>query len=130
MSTGNAEKEAYAVDLRGVKRGPIVAALIIGAFVSLLNETLLNIAYPELMKQFGVTASTIQWLSTGYMLVIGILVPITALLQQWFTTREMFLTALTIFLTGTVICAAAPGFGMLLTGRILQALGTGLTYRY
>lgn len=109
-----------------LKRGPIVVALIIGAFVSILNETLLNIAYPELMEQFGVTASTIQWLSTGYMLVIGILVPITALLQQWFTTRQMFLTAMSCFMTGTAMCAAAPWFGMLLSGRIVQALGTGL----
>ncbi|TNJ64562.1 multidrug efflux MFS transporter [Paenibacillus hemerocallicola] len=126
MNTGIAGKEASSAALSGIKRGPIVAALIIGAFVSILNETLLNIAYPEMMKQFDVTASTIQWLSTGYMLIIGILVPVTALLQQWFTTRQMFLSAMTIFLAGTIVCAAAPWFGMLLFGRIVQALGTGL----
>ncbi|RAV19578.1 MFS transporter [Paenibacillus contaminans] len=126
LSTGVAGREASSADLSGIRRGPIVAALIIGAFVSILNETLLNIAFPELMKEFGVTAVTIQWLSTSYMLVIGILVPVTALLQQWFTTRQMFLSAMSIFLTGSVICAAAPWFGMLLIGRIVQALGTGL----
>lgn len=120
------EKGALSADVSEMRRGPVVAALIIGAFVSILNETLLNIAYPELMKQFGVTDSTVQWLSTGYMLVIGILVPVTALLQQWFTTRQMFLSAMTAFLLGTVVCATAPWFGMLLFGRIIQAVGTGL----
>ncbi|RXZ79541.1 hypothetical protein EBB07_22705 [Paenibacillaceae bacterium] len=69
-------------DLSTIKRGPIIAALIIGAFVAILNETLIGIAFPDLMKQFGVETSTIQWLSTVYMLVIGILVPVTALLQH------------------------------------------------
>jgi len=114
------------LDLSSIKRGPIVAALIIGAFVSILNETLLNIAFPNLMDFFGITESTVQWLSTSYMLVVGILVPITALLQQWFTTRQMFLGAMILFLLGTIICAIAPVFELLLTGRIVQALGTGL----
>ena len=108
------------------KRGPIVAVLIIGAFVAILNETLLNIAFPDLMVEFGVEMSTIQWLSTVYMLVIGILVPVTALLQQWFTTRQMFLSAMILFLAGTILCGTAPTFEMLLSGRIVQALGTGL----
>ncbi|QTH44561.1 multidrug efflux MFS transporter [Cohnella sp. LGH] len=108
------------------KRGPMLAALLVGAFVSILNETLLNIAYPQLMGEFGVSSSTVQWLSTGYLLVIGILVPVTALLQQWFTTRQLFLSAMALFLSGTIVCAVAPWFGMLLAGRIVQALGTGL----
>jgi len=114
------------IDLSGIKRGPIITALIIGAFVAILNETLLNIAFPDLMKEFNIGASTIQWLSTIYMLVIGILVPVTALLQQWFTTRQMFLSAMILFFVGTIICGFAPSFEVLLIGRIVQALGTGL----
>lgn len=114
------------LDLSNIKRGPIVAALIIGAFVSILNETLLNIAFPNLMEYFSITETSVQWLATAYMLVVGILVPITALLQQWFSTRQMFLGAMILFLAGTIICAFAPIFGILLTGRIVQALGTGL----
>ncbi|WP_429810039.1 DHA2 family efflux MFS transporter permease subunit [Cohnella laeviribosi] len=109
-----------------IKRGPIVAVLIIGAFVAILNETLLNIAFPDLVHEFGIQLSTVQWLSTAYMLVIGVLVPVTALLQQWFTTRQMFLSALLLFLAGTVICGFAPVFEVMLVGRIVQALGTGL----
>lgn len=120
------ESSAAFKDLSTIKRGPIVAALIIGAFVAILNETLLNIAFPDLMREFSISPATIQWLSTSYMLVIGILVPVTALLQQWFTTRQMFLSAMILFLIGTVICGSAPVFSMLLVGRIVQALGTGL----
>ncbi|MBO9607287.1 MAG: multidrug efflux MFS transporter [Paenibacillaceae bacterium] len=122
-----ASAEGHApVNTSGIKRGPIVAALIIGAFVAILNETLLNIAFPDLMQEFNIEPSTIQWLSTAYMLVIGILVPVTALLQQWFTTRQMFLSAMLLFFAGTIICSAAPSFEVLLVGRIVQALGTGL----
>ncbi|QAY65756.1 DHA2 family efflux MFS transporter permease subunit [Paenibacillus protaetiae] len=123
----NVSSEATAaVDLTQIKRGPIVAALIIGAFVAILNETLLNIAFPDLMTEFSISPATIQWLSTAYMLVIGILVPVTALLQQWFTTRQMFLSAMILFLAGTIVCGTAPAFSLLLIGRIIQALGTGL----
>ncbi|MNV37389.1 Multidrug export protein EmrB [compost metagenome] len=104
----------------------MLTALLIGAFVSFLNENLLTNALPGLMREFNVAAATIQWLSTGYMLVIGVLVPVTALLQQWFTTRQMFLSAMALFLAGTCLCAVSPGFGVLLTGRVVQACGTGL----
>ncbi|ANY67187.1 multidrug MFS transporter [Paenibacillus sp. BIHB 4019] len=124
MNTGSLETAPK--DLSGIKRGPIVAALIIGAFVAILNETLLNIAFPDLMKEFDISYATIQWLSTAYLLVVGILVPITALLQQWFTTRQMFLSAMILFLVGTVVCGTATIFPMLLVGRVIQALGTGL----
>lgn len=126
LNMDNGAAAPHADALKGAKRGPIVAALIIGAFVAILNETLLNIAFPDLMTEFGVGMSTIQWLSTVYMLVIGILVPVTALLQQWFTTRQMFLSAMILFLAGTVVCGFAPSFEILLVGRIVQALGTGL----
>lgn len=109
-----------------VKRAPIMISLIIGAFFAILNETLLNVALTDLMGEFGVTHSTIQWLSTGFMLVVGILIPITALLSGWFTTRQMFLGAMILFTIGTVISGFAPNFSTLLVGRLIQASGTGL----
>lgn len=109
-----------------LRKGPMLTALLIGAFVAFLSENLLTNAFPGLMREFNVSASTIQWLSTGYMLVIGVLVPVTALLQQWFTTRQMFMSAMALFLAGTCLCAGAPGFEVLLIGRVVQACGTGL----
>ncbi|MFF2090516.1 MDR family MFS transporter [Paenibacillus sp. NPDC058174] len=114
------------MDLSNVKRLPILISLIIGAFFSILNETLLTIAFPELVHELNVTASTLQWLSTGYMLVVGVLVPASALLVQWFTTRQMFLGAMILFTLGTLVCSISPGFSLLLVGRLLQAGGTGL----
>lgn len=114
------------VDTSNLKHTPILIALLLGAMVALLNETLLGNALTVLMKEFDVTASTIQWLSTAYMLVVGVLVPITALLQQWLTTRQMFLIAMVTFLVGTLIAGFAPTFSVLLIGRIVQAVATGL----
>ncbi len=101
-------------------------ALIIGMFVAGLNETLMGNALPELMKSFGVSAATGQWLSTAYMLVVGVLVPVTAILQQWFTTRQIFLSAMSLFFVGSVTSAVSLEFGVLLVGRIIQAMGTGM----
>lgn len=114
------------IDLNKIKRGPIMFALIIGMFVAALNETLMGNAIPQLMKSFDASAATIQWLSTAYMLVVGVLVPVTAILQQWFTTRQMFLSAMSLFFIGTVVAAVSPAFGVLLGGRIVQAIGTGM----
>ncbi|MFD1020877.1 MDR family MFS transporter [Thalassobacillus hwangdonensis] len=104
----------------------ILITFMIGAFFAVLNETLLNIALTELMNVFGISETTVQWLATGFMLVMGVLMPISALLIQWFTTRQMFIGVMSCFLTGTIIAASAINFPMLLTGRMIQAVGTGL----
>jgi MFS transporter, DHA2 family, lincomycin resistance protein len=126
MNISDTNATSTSIDLKNLKRGPIMFALIVGMFVAALNETLIGNALPELMKSFGVTAATAQWLATGYMLVVGVLVPVTAVLQQWFTTRQMFLSAMSLFFVGTVTSALAPEFGVLLVGRVIQAIGTGM----
>lgn len=126
MNTSDKNVISVAIDHSNIKRGPIMFALIIGTFVAALNETLLGNALPELMKSLQVSVATVQWLVTAYMLVVGVLVPVTAVLQQWFTTRQMFLTAMSFFFVGTVISAIAPEFSFLLVGRIIQAIGTGI----
>ncbi|SET56547.1 MFS transporter, DHA2 family, lincomycin resistance protein [Oceanobacillus limi] len=104
----------------------ILVTFLIGAFFAILNETLLNIALTELMHVFSVDPPTVQWMATGFMLVMGVLMPISAVLIQWFTTRQMFISVMTIFLIGTTIAACALNFPMLLVGRMTQAVGTGL----
>lgn len=76
MSTASVVISSSKIDLYKIKRTPILVALVIGAFIAILSETLLSNALPELMQEFGVTASTIQWLTTAYMLVVGVLVPV------------------------------------------------------
>jgi len=109
-----------------LKRGPIVAALIIAAFVAILAQTLLNVALPKMMEDLGIGANTIQWLSTGYLLVNGVLIPVSAYLIDRFTTRQLFMTSVGLFTVGTIICAVAPNFELLLTGRLIQAAGAGI----
>lgn len=119
-------KYEFLADDPNVRVKPIVLALIIGAFFGFLNETLLNIAIVHIMDYFQISVTTVQWMVTGFMLVMGIVTPISAPLMQWFTTRQMFLGTMTLFTIGTVICAFAPAFSVLLVGRILQAVASGL----
>jgi len=126
VNTAGAAAASAPREIGEVKRLPILISLLIGAFFSILNETLLNIAFPELVVELNVSATTLQWLATAYMLVVGVLVPASALLVQWFTTRQMFLGAMTLFTIGTLVCGFAPQFAFLLLGRVLQAAGTGL----
>lgn len=100
--------------------------MILGAFLATLNQTLMSVATPELMKDFDITAATAQWLTTGYLLVNGVLIPITAYLMQKFSTRQLFQASMMIFLAGTVVSALAGDFPMLLTGRLIQAAGAGI----
>jgi len=123
---GMTSKTTKTSSISNLRRVPIMIALLIGAFISILNETLLSNALPELVKQFHVTEGTIQWLTTAYMLTMGVLVPITAVLQQWFTTRKLFFTSLVTFLLGTLLAGFSVGFEWLLLGRILQAVGAGM----
>ncbi|MGO1227769.1 MAG: MDR family MFS transporter [Brachybacterium sp.] len=104
----------------------VMAVLLAGAFVIILNQTLLNTALPAFMVDFGITANTAQWVTTLFMLVNGIMIPATAFLIQKFTTRTMFFAAMVIFTLGTIICAAAPEYPVLLLGRIVQAASGGM----
>lgn len=109
-----------------LRRGPIMASLLIAAFVALLSQTVLNVALPVMMKDLDVSENTIQWLSNGYMLVNGVLVPISAYFINRFTTRRLFLIASSLFAIGTILCAVSPNFGFLLAGRLVQAAGAGI----
>ncbi|MBK3493298.1 DHA2 family efflux MFS transporter permease subunit [Viridibacillus sp. YIM B01967] len=100
--------------------------LMTGAFVALLSNTLLNIALPSIMKDFDVSAATVQWLSTGYMLVNGIMVPTTAFLIKKYNARRLFLIAMGLFSIGTLLGGFAPAFPVLLAARMIQASGAAI----
>ncbi|MFC7392143.1 DHA2 family efflux MFS transporter permease subunit [Scopulibacillus cellulosilyticus] len=109
-----------------IKPAPIIFVLIMGAFVAILNQTLMNVALPKIMNDFNVTTSTAQWLTTIYMLVNGVLIPITAFLMEKFSTRQLFVGAMLFFAVGTFICAITPAFSIMLIGRVIQAMGAGV----
>lgn len=96
------------------------------SFAGVVVETAMNITFPVLMKQFAITTGTVQWLTTGYLLIVATFVPISAFLKQRFKTRQLFLTANLLFLSGLLLDSVAPTFSLLLTGRLIQGVGTGI----
>ena len=112
----------YLAERPGFPAKTIVAALFVGAFFGYLNDTLLNIALTPIMHDFAVDKTTVQWLTTGFLLVMGAFTPITASLIQWAETRKMVLITQATFLAGSLICACAPTFAVLIAGRLVQAV--------
>ena len=104
----------------------IMIPLLLGGFIALLNETLLNVAFPQLMESLQVPMGTVQWLGTAYMLIIGILVPVAAFLLKTFSTRKLYVAAMVLFSLGTLACGLSTNFAMLLIARGLQGVGTGM----
>ena len=104
----------------------IIGALALGAFLMILNETVLTVALPSIMADYGISAAAGQWLTTGFLLTMAIVIPTTGFLLQRFPLRGLFVFALGSFLVGTVLAVVAPVFGVLLVARILQAVGTAI----
>ncbi|WP_223879795.1 DHA2 family efflux MFS transporter permease subunit [Paenibacillus spiritus] len=105
---------------------PILTALLLSGFIGMFSETALNVALSQLMELLNISTATVQWLTTAYLLTLGILVPISGLLLQRFTTRQLFVAAVCASITGTFLAAIAPNFSFLLTARVVQAVGTAL----
>jgi DHA2 family lincomycin resistance protein-like MFS transporter len=104
----------------------IVWLLLAAAFVAILNETTMGVAIPHLIVDLSITAIAAQWLTTAFMLTMAVVIPITGFLLQRFTTRQVFLAAMSLFSTGTLLAFLSPGFEMLLVARVVQASGTAI----
>ena len=104
----------------------IIATLLVATFVVILNETIMNVALQRLMVDLGVDAPTVQWLATGFMLTMAVVIPTTGFILQSLSTRAVFMLAMGLFTGGTALAAAAPGFEILLLARIIQAGGTAI----
>lgn len=123
---GNRMVRQSVKEVENMNKLPIVIVLITGAFLAILNQTLLTTAIPPIMQDLHLTENTAQWVTTIFMLVNGIMIPITAFLIETFTTRQLFITAMGTFSVGTFICAISPSFFLLMTGRVIQAAGAGV----
>ena len=108
------------------RTGPVIAVAAFAAFLATFNETFLNVAFVPIMGDFGVGEETVQWLVTGYMLGAAVMVPVTAFLYRTVSTGRLFLFSVGFLVVGSVVGALAPSFAVLLTGRVLQAVGTGM----
>ena len=117
------------IDINGqpYNRPLMVAILLIGSFCTFLNQTILATAFPALMNAFNVNTSTVQWLTTGFLMVNGIMIPVSAYLSNRFNTKLLYMSAMIIFELGTIIAWLAPNFATLLIARLIQAVGVGIT---
>ncbi|WP_425145591.1 DHA2 family efflux MFS transporter permease subunit [Deinococcus sp.] len=104
----------------------VILILLVATFVVILNETIMNVALPRLMSELHVVASSAQWLSTAFMLTMAVVIPVTGFLLQRLHTRTVFFAAMLLFCAGTLLAGLAPGFGVLLVARIVQACGTAI----
>jgi DHA2 family lincomycin resistance protein-like MFS transporter len=104
----------------------VIWLLLVAAFVAILNETTMGIAIPHLNTDLGIPPELGQWLTSAFMLTMAVVIPTTGFLLQRFTTRQVFIAAMSAFTLGTLVCLLAPGFAVLLAGRVIQAGGTGI----
>lgn len=96
------------------------------SFTGVVIETAMNVTFPTLMEEFSVSTSTVQWLTTGYLLVLATVIPTSSYLKQRFPLKGLFVAGNLLFLTGTVLDGLAGNFPLLLLGRLLQGAGTGI----
>ncbi|WP_221358849.1 DHA2 family efflux MFS transporter permease subunit [Streptomyces beigongshangae] len=104
----------------------VIGVLMVSTFIVFLNEMLLGVALPTLIADFGVSPSTGQWVTTGFLLTMAVLIPASGFVMRRFHMRTIFLVAMSLFLVGTTLAAIAPTFGLLVAGRIIQASGTAV----
>jgi MFS transporter, DHA2 family, lincomycin resistance protein len=104
----------------------VIGVLMVSTFIVFLNEMLLGVALPTLIRDFGVTPSTGQWVTTGFLLTMAVLIPASSFVMRRFHLRTVFLVALSLFIVGTTLAAIAPTFGVLVAGRVIQASGTAV----
>ena len=104
----------------------VIGLLLVSSFVVILNETIMSVALPTLITDLSISAATAQWLTTGFLLTMAVVIPVTGFLLQRFNTRPIFILSMSLFSAGTLIAAVAPGFPVLLVARVVQASGTAI----
>jgi len=125
-STVERETRAGRSDRLPRQHREVIGVLMVAAFTVILNETVMSVALPVLQKDLGIGPSVGQWLTTAFMLTMAVVIPITGFLIQRISTKTLFVLAMSLFSAGTLTAALAPGFGVLLAARVVQASGTAI----
>lgn len=107
-------------------RNLIVSVLLLGSFLTGLTQTVLNSALPSIMNDFHITADSAQWLTSIYMLVLGVMIPATAYLISNFSAKKLYISSMLLFFTGCLISIFTNNFQMLVASRVFQAMGAGI----
>lgn len=115
-------------DSRKLPRRVVASVIAAGimSFSGVVVESSMNVTFPSLMREFGIDTATVQWITTGYLLVLSVIIPMSSYLRRRFTMRALFVAGASCFLAGTLTAALAPVFPVLLAGRLVQGVGTGV----
>ena len=112
--------------LSAAQRRRFTAVVLFGAFVTSMATTVTSNMLPTVMADLQIPASTAQWLTSGATLTSGVMIPVTAFLLKRFRNRHYFLAAVLCCCLGSLTALLAPSFPVLLTGRLVQAVGCGM----
>jgi EmrB/QacA subfamily drug resistance transporter len=125
---GRRERAVDEAPAEGLSREVLVlgGVVVLGAIMTVLDLTIVNVAIPTLGREFDTSISTIQWVLTGYMLAFASVIPLTGWASERFGTKRVWLVSLLLFLLGSVLAGAAWSLGSLLAFRVLQGLGAGM----
>lgn len=113
---------------RKLDRKLIFSVLATGllSFTGVVIETSMNVTFPVLMREFSITTSSVQWVTTAYLLMLALIIPLSSYLKKRFFLKYLFCTAILFFVVGTLLGALATSFSLLIFGRVLQGIGTGI----
>ncbi|WP_034528743.1 MFS transporter [Secundilactobacillus oryzae] len=112
----------------GFNRLLFIITLLAGTFTMSISQSSLSTAYPTLMKFFNIPASSVQWLTTGFMLIMCVMMPVSPWLLSNMNFKSLFLFVLALFDIGTLVIYLAPNFPVMLIGRALEAVGVGILF--
>jgi len=104
----------------------ILVVIIIGTFMAILDGSIVNVALPKMMVIFSASTEDIQWILTAYMLTLGVIMPLSGYLGDTFGYKRTYITALALFIIGSVLCGMSLGVNTMIVARIIQALGGGI----
>ncbi|WP_056956505.1 DHA2 family efflux MFS transporter permease subunit [Lacticaseibacillus pantheris] len=114
--------------ISGRHRQAFVATLLTGTFTMSISQSALSTAYPAFMRSFHLGASTVAWLTTGFMLVMSLMIPVSPWLLSNMKFKHLFQSVVAVFALGTLLCIWAPSFPLLMTGRLLEAVAVGIIF--
>ena len=124
----NAEATSPAVESEALDRETLVVAgvVLLGAIMSILDTTVVNVAINTLARDFHTALSTIQWVATGYTLALATVIPLTGWAADRFGTKRLYMLSIALFMTGSALSGLAWSAGSLIAFRVLQGLGGGM----
>jgi MFS family permease len=104
----------------------VAGVVIVGVVMSILDTTIVNVALDVLSRELHAPLSTIQWVSTGYLLALALVIPLSGWLSERFGSKRIWLVSVGLFGLGSALCAVAASAEMLIAFRVLQGLGGGM----